>query len=51
MTRRISLDVNDCPIEMDYFVQGFLDHTVYGMISSLEEAISACQVECISWED
>ncbi len=37
MTRRISLDVNDCPIDMDYFVQGFVDHTVYGMISSLEE--------------
>jgi hypothetical protein len=36
MTRHISLIVNDSPIEMDYFVQGFVDHTVYGMVSSLE---------------
>ncbi len=36
MTRRISLIVNDSPIEMDYFVEGFIDHTVYGMVSSLE---------------
>jgi hypothetical protein len=36
MTRRISLNVNDSPIEMDYFVQGFIGHTVYGMVSSLE---------------
>ena len=36
MTRRIRLSVNDSPIEMDYFVQGFIDHTVYGMVSSLE---------------
>lgn len=36
MTRKIGLRVNDSPIEMDYFVQGFIDHTVYGMVSSLE---------------
>lgn len=36
MTKHISLIVNDSPIEMDYFVQGFVDHTVYGMVSSLE---------------
>ena len=36
MTRQISLSVNDSPIEMDYFVQGFIDHTVYGMASGLE---------------
>lgn len=36
MTRKIGLSVNDTPIEMDYFVQGFVDHTVYGMVSSLE---------------
>ena len=36
MTRRIGLSVNDETIEMDYFVQGFLDHTVVGMVSSLE---------------
>ena len=36
MTRAISLSVNIMPIELDYFVQGFIDHTVSGMISALE---------------
>ena len=36
MTRAVSLSVNDVPIELDYFVQGFIDHTVSGMISALE---------------
>ena len=38
MTKRVSLSVNDAPIEMDYFVQGFIDHTIEGIIESLEEA-------------
>jgi hypothetical protein len=33
----MSLLVNDVPIEMDYFVQGFIDHTIGGVISALEE--------------
>ena len=28
--------MNDVPIELDYFVQGFIDHTVGGMIATLE---------------
>ena len=36
MTRRISLSVNDIPIELDYFVQRFIDHTLSGMVSTLE---------------
>jgi hypothetical protein len=36
MTRRITLSVNDIPLEIDYFVQGFIDHTVGGMVSALE---------------
>ena len=36
MTRIITLTVNDLPVEIDYFVQGFIEHTVSGMISSLE---------------
>ena len=36
MTREVSLLVNDQPITLDYFVQGFIDHTVGGMLSSLE---------------
>ena len=36
MTRQVSLSVNDAPISLDYFVQAFIDHTVSGMIESLE---------------
>ena len=36
MTRRINLSVNEVPVGIDYFVQGFIDHTVAGMIAALE---------------
>jgi len=36
MTRRIALSVNDEPIELDYFVQSFIDHTTGGMVEALE---------------
>jgi hypothetical protein len=36
MTRQVKLLVNDQPIELDYFVQGFIDHTIAGMLESLE---------------
>ncbi len=36
MTRKIRLSINKTPLELDYFVQNFLDHTVTGMVSSLE---------------
>ncbi len=36
MTKQISLTVNDAPISLDYFVQGFIDHTLSGMLASLE---------------
>lgn len=36
MTRQISLLVNNQPIDLDYFVQGFIDHTVTGMLEALE---------------
>lgn len=35
-TRQISLSVNDVPIEIDYFVQGFIDHIMGGILVSLE---------------
>ena len=35
-SRQVSLSVNDVPIELDYFVQGFTDHTISGMLSALE---------------
>jgi len=36
MTRQVSLLVNDQPIELDYFVQGFIDHTTRGVLAGLE---------------
>ena len=36
MTRQVSLLVNDTPIVLDYFVQGFIDHTCGGMLAALE---------------
>ena len=36
MTRQISLLVNSQPIPLDYFVAGFIDHTVGGMLAALE---------------
>ncbi len=35
-SKQVSLSVNDAPIELDYFVQGFIDHTIVGMLSALE---------------
>ena len=37
MTRQISLTVNDMPINLDYFVENYLDHVAGGMISSLKD--------------
>jgi len=36
MTRQVNLSVNDIPIELDYFVQGFIDHTMGGILLALE---------------
>ena len=36
MARNVNLTVNDTPIPLDYFVEGFIDHTVGAMIASLE---------------
>ena|SRR3989304_1397122 len=36
MTRQVTLSVNGNPISTDYFVAAFIDHTVSGMIESLE---------------
>ena len=45
MTREVSLLVNDQPIALDYFVQGFVDHTVCGMLASLEGVGTIQRVE------
>ena len=36
MSKQVSLSVNDKPIDLDYFVHAFIDHTVGGMLASLE---------------
>jgi hypothetical protein len=36
MTVQLNLTVNDNPIKTDYFVADFIDHTVSGMMESLE---------------
>ena len=36
MTRQVSLLVNSQPIPLDYFVAGFIDHTIGGMLAALE---------------
>lgn len=37
MTRKISLSVNHQPIKLDYFVEGYIDHVVGGIIASLKD--------------
>ncbi len=36
MTKQVSLLAGDSPISLDYFAQGFVDHTVSGMLEALE---------------
>ena len=36
MTREVTLFVNDAPISLDYFVLGYIDHTLGGMLATLE---------------
>ncbi len=36
MTKQVSLSVNDEPIALDYFVLGFVDHVVDGMMAALQ---------------
>jgi hypothetical protein len=35
-SRQVSLSVNEVNIEIDYFVQGFIDHTIGGILAGLE---------------
>jgi len=37
MTRGVRLSVNDVPINLDYFVEGFIDHVVGGILASLKD--------------
>ena len=37
MTSKISLSVNEMPINLDYFVESYLEHVVGGIIGSLHD--------------
>jgi len=34
-SKQVNLSVNDAPIEIDYFVQGFIDHVISGILTAL----------------
>ena len=36
MTRQVSLSINETPISLSYFVEEFIDHTIAGMLATLE---------------
>ena len=35
-SRKVSLSVNGSPVELDYFIEGFIDHTMAGMLAGLK---------------
>ena len=35
-SKKVSLSINGSPVEIDYFVQGFIDHTIGGMLAGLK---------------
>ena len=35
-SRKVSLSVNGSPLELDYFVEGFIDHTIAGILAGLK---------------
>ncbi len=37
MTRQVSLSVNSVPIDLDYFVENYIDHVIGGIIASLKD--------------
>ena len=37
MTSKIDLSVNDKPVKLDYFVAGYIDHVVGGIVASLKD--------------
>lgn len=37
MTRQVSLSVNNMPVNLDYFVENYIEHVAGGIISSLRD--------------
>lgn len=35
-SRQVNLEVNNVPVPIDYFVQGFIDHVMRGILEALE---------------
>jgi hypothetical protein len=44
-TRQVNLSVNDVPIALDAFVQGYIEHVVEGILSSLKGTGTIKRVE------
>jgi hypothetical protein len=44
-SRQVTLSVNDAPITLDAFVQGYIDHVVGGILSSLKGTGTIKRVE------
>jgi hypothetical protein len=51
MSRSVSLSVNKAPVELDYFVQSFIDHTVGGMLEALEGTVEIKTLDIVLEED
>jgi hypothetical protein len=37
MASQVSLSVNDMPINLDYFVSGYMEHVIGGIVASLRD--------------
>jgi hypothetical protein len=37
VTREINLSVNNAPVKLDYFVAGYIEHVVGGIVASLKD--------------
>ncbi len=47
MSRKISLSINDMPIDLDYFVENYIDHVVGGIVSSLKDTEQIQNLELV----
>lgn len=47
MSRKISLTVNNKPLKLDYFVEGYVYHVVGGIIASLKDTGAIKNLELV----
>ena len=50
-SRQVDLSVNNVSIELNYFAQGFIDHTIGGMVAALEGVGEADAIDISIEED